>query len=147
MFEISNHLKFYTCKSSDVMKLKHYWKIYTKSSGKDEYLKVLYSEPTKFKDSNFLEHTLFLKDVLNQSNPFEMKYNFIIEDIIEIVFNNDENSMIYYFKFNGLNWEFIDFENINLIIEEYNVLDSGKIINALKRNISEPKVKFLRDHI
>lgn len=134
---LSDKIKFCTCATTDVEKLKHYWKLYRFDKNK----KLLYMGspmfPTSEMDPNFIINNEVLLNRLNDRDAFDSPLEVLCKDLIEIVIKNNVKGIepfTYSFKFIKGTWKAVDEDSFE-IMNNYDKEQSGNIKAALNRKI------------
>lgn len=135
---VSDKIKFCTCATYDVEKLKHYWKLYRYNTDKNNFIIGITVLPDLLIDIHYdINHSTILAR-LNESDAFDIPLQFNAKDVLEVVINNldknDFRAATYYFKFKKGKWK-QSFSNYFEISNYYDEEQSGKIKSALKRKI------------
>ncbi|NRT14900.1 hypothetical protein HNP99_001244 [Flavobacterium sp. 28A] len=134
---MSDKIKFCTCVTTDVEKLKHYWKLYRFNKNNGLMCMGTPMIPTAMIDSNFKLNKTTLLNRVNEIDAFDIPLEFQNKDLLEIVINNNVTGIdrfTYSFTFTKDKWKAIG-EDPFEIMNNYEEEQSGKIKSALKRNI------------
>jgi hypothetical protein len=135
MCVISDKIKFCTC-NSNYEELQHYWVLYRRTKGKNEFIIGEPMMPTSMRDQNFELNKITLSERLNETDAFDAPLKLKERDRLNVVINNksrdDMKRFSYTFEFKHGKWIFIDsdpFDIVNYFKEE----GGGKMKFALKK--------------
>ena len=132
MCTISDKIKFCTC-SSDLATLKHYWVLYRRTRGKNEFTMGEPMMPTSMRDQNFEINKRTLLARLNESDAFDFQTKLKEKDRLDVVINNrldnDLGAFSYTFEFKNGTWRFIETDPFDLV-NHFNEVGGGKISPA-----------------
>ena len=132
---LSDKIKFCTCVTGDVEKLKHYWKLYRFDKNKDLICMGEPMIPTEMIDTNFKVNKNALLNRINEIDAFDISLELKPKDLLEIVINNNVkgiDTFTYSFKYIKNKWKAIS-EDPFEIMNNYDEEQSGKIKSALKK--------------
>lgn len=134
---VSNKIKFCSCSTSDVNKLKHYWKLYRFNNCKIDFIMGQALVPDLLIDVYYDINQSTILARLNEIDAFDVAFQFNTKDVLEVVINNlDTNgfsAFTYYFKYKKGKWKQF-FSNYYDMANYYDEEESGKIKSALKIN-------------
>ena len=133
---ISEKIKFCTCATDKVERLKHYWVLHRFDGEKQFNILGSCLPPASYRDPHFEFNRMTLAMRLNDKDAFDKPMEFKPKDQLEVSINSDSKDYIenltYYFIYENGKWEYKDtspFEIMNDYVDE----DSGKIKSTLRR--------------
>ena len=131
---VSDKIKFCTCATEDVEKLKHFWKLYRFNNGNELICVGTPMIPTSIIDTSFKLNKKALLNRINEIDAFDVPLELQSKDLLEIVINNNIKGIdrfTYCFKFIKNKWKAVGADPFDLM-NNYDEEQSGKIKSALK---------------
>ncbi|WP_395063220.1 hypothetical protein [Flavobacterium sp.] len=106
MCQISNTIKFCTCKVKSTDSLQNYWAVYRRNKAKNIIIVGEVMLPSEWIEPNYKKNYTVLKNRINETDPFDIPINFKVGDFLEIVFNNNDydKRVVYGFKYSTSEW-------------------------------------------
>jgi hypothetical protein len=108
MCSISNTLKLCTCKASSTDHLQHYWVVYRQSKDKNEIIvgEVMLPSFEWFDSNEYKNNYATLENRVNEVDVFDVPIGFKAKDVLELVFNNNDEikRATYGFKYYKKQW-------------------------------------------
>ena len=130
MCNISNTLKFCTCKATSTNQLQHYWVVYRRNKDKNIMIvgEVILPSFEWFHPTEYKKNYATLENRVNEVDVFDVPFVFKAKDMLELVFNNNDDSKraTYGFKYFKKQWiksEICPFH----LTEHFDELQFGKI--------------------
>ncbi|MFA9193387.1 hypothetical protein AAGV33_03140 [Flavobacterium sp. FBOR7N2.3] len=128
MCVVSNKIKFCSCATNNVQKLKHYWVWHRYN--KDKYIMIVGEVFAKYDefDPKYKNNQNTILKRLTETDTFDTELEFKNNDVLEIVLNNnsEKECRTYCFKFKNGVWKkkkYYPFE----LESEYDEKENGKI--------------------
>ena len=134
---VSDKIKFCTCATGDVEKLKHFWKLYRFNNGNELICMGTPMIPTSIIDTSFKLNKTALLNRINEVDSFDIPLELKPKDLLEIVINNNINGIdrfTYSFKFIKHKWKAVGEDPFD-VMNNYDEEQSGKMKSTLKRKI------------
>jgi len=134
MCKVSDKIKFCSCATTNVQRLKHYWVWH--QYNKDKSI-IIYSEIfisfDEF-DPKYKSNQNTILNRLSETDAFDKELDFKNKDVLEIVLNNHSeiDRRTYYFQFKNGTWKKKKYHPFELE-SEYDEKGIGKIKNPIKR--------------
>lgn len=108
MCVISDKIKLCSCKASSTDGLQHYWVLYRRNKDKNEMIvgEVMISFFKWFHPDKYNENYAILANRVNDGDVFDVPMVFKAKDVLELVFNNNDDSLraTYGFKYFKKQW-------------------------------------------
>ena len=130
MCSISNTLKLCTCKASSTDQLQHYWVVYRRNKDKNIIIvgEVMLPSLEWFDPNEHKKNYATLENRVNEVDVFDVPIVFKAKDVLELVFNNNDEikRATYGFKYYKKQWiksEICPF----YLMEHFDELHFGKI--------------------
>jgi hypothetical protein len=127
---VSNSIKFCTCKARNANQLQHYWQLYRRNKDKNEIIVGEVLLPYETVDLNYKSNQKTLLSRVNEPNAFDIPLMLQDNDILEIVFNNNDfyKRMVYGFKYTKDQWKIYKIDTFDLM-GNFDEIMFGKILN------------------
>lgn len=107
MCVISNEIKLCTCKASSTDQLQHYWVLYRRNKDKNEIIVGEVILPSfEWIGPNYKRNYATIEYRVNETDAFDVSIVFKAKDVLELVFNNNDDSkrVNYGFKYFKNQW-------------------------------------------
>lgn len=133
MCEVSEKIKFCTCKNVDVESLKHFWVLYRfeKDSEKDIMGEPVL--PTLYRDANVFWNQAVLEERLNENDAFDFEVKFRNRDKFVVHLSCGREDFTYSFIFRNSRWKISDEDPFD-IINNYREIMAGKSKSPFRIN-------------
>lgn len=125
---ISGKIKFCTCKATSAEKLQNYWVLHRRNKNKNEIIVGEVVLPYDLIDLNYETNQTILEKRVNEPTAFDVPLVFKNNDVLEIVFNNNEfyKRTVYGFKYHKSQWKIHEIDTFHLI-GHFDKISFGKI--------------------
>jgi hypothetical protein len=151
MCQVSQQLKLCTCKTTDVTRLKHYWRLCRHNGGTDGIVGETLLPANIGEAADRLNSKLLLA-LLNEANCFDVELALQPKDILELHFtcHTEEltmpwegNFLVYAFVYKNGKWYKGEYDPFG---ENMDTKQVGKIAKAMARPVVYNKKDFKNQH-
>lgn len=103
---ISDKIKLCTCKASSTERLQNYWVLYRRNKDKNEIIVGEVMISFEWINPNYKENYTTLESRVNEADVFDVPIAFKAKDVLELVFNNNDDikRATYGFKYYKKQW-------------------------------------------
>ena len=128
MCQISNTLKLCTCIAASTNQLQNYWVLHRRNKDKNEMIVGQVMLPFEWINPNFKKNYDLLENRVNEADVFDVPIVFKAKDVLELVFNNNDDSkrVTYGFKYFKKQWIKSEIDVFDLM-GRFDELQFGKI--------------------
>ncbi len=105
---ITEKIKLCTCKASSTNRLQHYWVLHGQNKDKNEIIvgELMLPSFEWFHPNEYKKNYATLENRVNEDDVFDIPIVFKAKDVLELVFNNNDDTKraTYHFKYYNKKW-------------------------------------------